>query len=524
MLVESSVPASSASSSLLFSEVAASSSLLLDLHSSDIAALPSTSSVTLDDEFFAECLPPNYSPSSAEPPVYTSLAAHDERVLLGRPRRVRQSREFTHLGETHAFSSRLGTVELLDQPADARPTYGREALVHGRVILDSAAVDLKKVQAVSLTLEGRVSASFSGQVDNNLLFLELSQTLVTDNSNIYEFSLPLPSSVPSDVENPLPPSFANDCASARVEYNLIVRVATKGLWGKGLSVTVPFDYRPETIRRSPQPPLPATATLLNTIKEAPDEWASTSFRVQSSSIRSQGLDVEAAFPASRAFAPGERVPMHIQVTGHADSVSALRPIHNKHLLSPQWSSAAALTALSPQTSPAFSIRSLPLSRSSSRTDSPVPSPRLSTRSPLSSTDTLVSQRAVNALLSSPAGSAKAPLSFQVALERRTVTTDRAGRKHLSTQVLSLCPLLPSLEADSDCGDHIVALDGVLVIPESSAANSWNFRIGPVVVSDALVIAALPAPHAPYRKSERAVSVRLVSEAWEEQEAELAGFH
>jgi hypothetical protein len=63
------------------------------------------------------------------------------------------------------------------------------------------------------------------------------------------------------------------------------------------------------------------------------------------------------------------------------------------------------------------------------------------------------------------------------------------------------------------GSNFLALDGTLVVPELECPTT-GFKVGPLVVCDAITISINPGKGAPYKAAERALPVYLVGEPWE----------
>ncbi|EJD41537.1 hypothetical protein AURDEDRAFT_169431 [Auricularia subglabra TFB-10046 SS5] len=434
------------------------------------------------------CLPPSYPP----PPSYSFDARPDERTVSRTARRQRVAQR----ADSHcAVKGSAASVTLLGQPSC--PTYGRGGVLDGTVRLTNP----KRVVDITVTLEGRLKCSYGDGGQECIPFLSKPYTLwnsrtpIASQNAVHDdqpFSIPLPLTFSDDgAERSLPASYEYSQGEfrAQVSYRLVVRITARRAYLPGLTSTrrvhVHFEYKPRL--RPPRPSLPGSATLFETLKVAPDEWTSVALPIRTATKSSRRpLNCEVAFPSSRIFSAGQNIPVHVQLSGDAASLSALALARKPSALGERDCNI-----------PPSPSSHLPTYDECSRPGSSCSFATLHSFASASSSHTLVDHAA------SPAP------RLSVTLERRvTLRVPYAGVSWRS-QVLAAASFRLA-HADAEWA----ALDGVLALDAALDTPGPVLRVGPLTVCDFLVIAGDAGV------PEKNIPVILVSDAF--ADAEEAG--
>ncbi|KAJ3731370.1 hypothetical protein DFJ43DRAFT_1079887 [Lentinula guzmanii] len=289
---------------------------------------------------------PFYSPSRS-PPSYSPHILDGEETL------ARTCRFHSSSHATGTFTKHSGdvTVVLSEQDEDANvPSYGRQGLLAGSIILDSS-LKTEDIVAVVLKVEGRIKLNVSGAnaVSKTVKTVDEQYELWschTPNSStsaacprLIPFSTVLPPTFKDgDREYPLPPSYEVNFTGipglyAKCSYAIRATVKTHGpLWDHKQTVSTPFIYRPR--KRPPQPAL--RAAFLSSIKASPEEWFQTTSVLQARpSTKIESINANLFLPAVRSFGLQDIIPYHIQLTG---PISSLKKFYSVVQYEPELSS------------------------------------------------------------------------------------------------------------------------------------------------------------------------------------------
>lgn len=409
-------------------------------------------------------LPPSYP----LPPSYTLDASPDERVLSRTDRRRNPAPEVPRI--TLVMKLAEATVALNNVQVGELPTYSRGDVVDGTITLAST----KRLSRVQVSLEGRLKCTFgeSGAPDT-FKFLSMDYSIwdhphpSADQVDALGFVVPLPATFDDNgTERPLPPSYTfgrNDVFNTAIEYRLVVRITRSSAILPGLTSTqrlvVPVAYKPRL--RQPRAPLSRSATLLDTLKAAPDEWSNVEFAAGA-------LRCELVFPASRVFSVGQIVPIHVQLAGVTTSAKFPKKSH---------------TYLHAHDQPHLHPSDLPSYESLTRSSVSLHSS--------SSSATLVSEQDTSDDL---------PVVVSVRLERRIVIFGPLGTTWRSETLATAT--LHTVNASADW----YAIDGTLTVPENAALGQ-SLRVGALGIVDSLVLSVQGV------RQERRVPVVVVSESF-----------
>ncbi|KAJ7889535.1 hypothetical protein B0H14DRAFT_3126987 [Mycena olivaceomarginata] len=269
-------------------------------------------------------LPP-YTPSSAVP-AYSPEPSVDECIIQDRPRTKPHS--FTG-NYTKNFGCGTLVLTAQDEHADA-PTYGRSALIDGFVSLE----DRDFVSDVTLKLKANIELR-AGSVTDTIILDE--KYLLCAPAKI-PFSTILPTYFEhKNARYPLPASYFASYASsdgiyAKVSYTLsitITRARRRKLSFRAskTTVVVSFMYRPRTRPARPIPP--PESHFLADVKAMPEEWHQLTVAVSPRpKVQLPPVDLHLFTPALDVFAVGERIAVHVQLTGVVSSLREFLPDHD----------------------------------------------------------------------------------------------------------------------------------------------------------------------------------------------------
>lgn len=279
---------------------------------------------------------PSYS-QSAPAPSYSYEPASGEQVLQHTPGR------FAARGTpSGTFIRKAGrTVVLLhEQDADAaEPTYGRNALVHGAILLEDSAT----VTEVVVELDGKLETTISDAGGKSIRLASKKYSLWSKSS---EASTSRTTSCPPQLtlniafpatfldngeDRSLPPSFHGfykgaRSVFARVVYCLKIKVkrtvnVKTPFWTKTKHIRIPIKYAPRT---RPHRPILPSPDFLSCIKSTPEEWYQASSGIKSkSNSKLSPLPVHLFLPASRVYGLTDTIPFHLQISGPASRLREL---------------------------------------------------------------------------------------------------------------------------------------------------------------------------------------------------------
>ncbi|KIM43282.1 hypothetical protein M413DRAFT_444097 [Hebeloma cylindrosporum] len=281
---------------------------------------------------------PGYSPS-APLPSYSCELSCGERRLEHTPR----SRS-GHLQPSSVFVKKAGktTIILNDQHEGVTvPSYGRQALIHGNLVLEKSESILEVVIKVEAKLDTTVSdgGAQSSKLlnDSYTLWSHRSQPSGTCPSQI-PFSMPLPATFKHNGEtSPLPPSynagfFSVPSLFVRSSYNIHVIISRirhrkVDIWPKTKHILIPFTYAPRT--RSHRPIIPSPC-FFSSVKTSPEEWyqAVTNLKTRPNAQISP-ITCHLFVPAGRIYGLTDTIPFHIQLSG---SGCTLRDLFSQSVL------------------------------------------------------------------------------------------------------------------------------------------------------------------------------------------------
>ncbi|KAJ6518517.1 hypothetical protein DFH09DRAFT_1194305 [Mycena vulgaris] len=276
---------------------------------------------------------PGYTPSALVP-SYSPEPADDERLIERAP----QSKSRPSTGY-YIHKSGRDTVLLTDQDEHADlPTYGRHGYINGYVCIE----DRDLVSKVVLTVKGKVQVTISGGdsvskqtvlAQEHILWSSQNSGSSTCPSNV-PFLTVLPASFEhGDATYQLPPSYrATFTASGGLDVQMVYTlsiVVTRTRKFNFLSArdttSVPFRYAPRT--RPSRPIQSLISGFLTDVKVMPEEWRQTHAPPVTPRPKSTLLPVHLHLfiPAAEVFALDDTIPFHVQLTGPAASLRALRP-------------------------------------------------------------------------------------------------------------------------------------------------------------------------------------------------------
>ncbi|KAJ7619585.1 hypothetical protein FB45DRAFT_931157 [Roridomyces roridus] len=201
------------------------------------------------------------------------------------------------------------------------PTYGRRGGIMGFVALENR----ESVDEVVLKINGSmVMISEGGSLETKLI--DDSYTLwssarahTASCPSAVPFSVVLPSRFQDDqhISHPLPPTYSLTIPQFffRVSYSISVVIIK--------TISTKFNYCP---RSSAPMPIQSTSDFFSDLKTMPEEWRQVVSPVAPrprASVRP--LNLHLFLPSAGTFGLTDSIPIHIQLTGPAESLQAFLP-------------------------------------------------------------------------------------------------------------------------------------------------------------------------------------------------------
>ncbi|KAG7445716.1 uncharacterized protein BT62DRAFT_969440 [Guyanagaster necrorhizus] len=308
--------------------------------STDIYSLPGPSTISL----------PPYS-KTAPPPHYSCEPIPGERRVEHTPRSGPRIPNGTFIKKRGSL-----TVVLTEQQDDnPSPAYGREAAIHGALLLEK--VDM--ILSVDIKIEGRLDMMSSECGARSLVTVDDTQTLWTYDRTKNEpcpsslsFSRTLPSMFKdSDKSYPLPPTYKASFPGTPglhviSVYTLVVRVTSIrhpkfGFFAKTKTLRIPITYAPRTRPNRPTLSIP----LFHSVKSSPEEWMQSLTTMKTKSrVAMAPIESNLFIPSVQIFSFSDIIPFHVQLSGPLSSLRQLFP-HVPSLSSSHQQSSVTVTIL-----------------------------------------------------------------------------------------------------------------------------------------------------------------------------------
>ncbi|KDR82874.1 hypothetical protein GALMADRAFT_238508 [Galerina marginata CBS 339.88] len=275
---------------------------------------------------------PSYSPSSPSP-SYSCDLARGERLLEHTPRASR-------LASTSLFIKKAGktTVVLNEQEDGATiPSYGRQAIISGQMLLEQSESIVEVVLKVKAKLDTTISEAggHSTKIIDDTYSLWSSSSTSAQRSTCPDqipFSVALPATFKyGDKMVPLPPSYNAEFFQVpslfvRSSYTLhfvITRVRHRKLdiWPKTKQILIPFSYVPRT---RPHRPIIPSPCFFSAVKTSPEEWyqAVTCLKTRPNANKDP-IYCHLFVPAGRIYGLTDTIPFHVQLTGNTCTLQQL---------------------------------------------------------------------------------------------------------------------------------------------------------------------------------------------------------
>ncbi|PBK97374.1 hypothetical protein ARMGADRAFT_1026912 [Armillaria gallica] len=264
--------------------------------STEIYSLPGPSTISL----------PPYS-KTAPPPHYSCDPSQGEQRVEHTPRSGPRVSSGTFIKKRGSL-----TVVLTEQEDDTTsPVYGREAAIHGALLLEK----VDAVQLVHVKIEGRLDMITSEGGARSLVTVDDTETLWrfdrTENETCpssLSFSRTFPSTFKdSDKSYPIPPSYrASFSGSPGIHvtssYTLVVQVT---------SIRHPkFGFFAKT----------------KTVKSSPEEWTQSLMTMKTKSRATiEPIESNLFIPSVQIFSFSDIIPFHVQLSGPLSSLRQLFP-------------------------------------------------------------------------------------------------------------------------------------------------------------------------------------------------------
>ncbi|KAJ7143503.1 hypothetical protein C8R43DRAFT_891506 [Mycena crocata] len=273
------------------------------------------------------CALPLYSPSHPSP-CYSQDPTCDETTLDVSPRTgIRRL-------PTGIFTKACGstTVVLFDQETGVEvPSYGKQAIVKGSLILEN---DAKNICEVVAKLDGRMevvtadSGAMTVKTVKNIYPLWSSGSSPSSCPQTIDFACELPAKFQhQDAEYPLPPSYTSNFTGfpallAKCTYTLSISITKDrrlGFLSKTKLIQIPIQYNPQS---SPPRAISATESyFLDAVKTMPEEWYQSSFTMKPrTSSKLSPIQCQAFSPSVRVFGLRDTIPIHLQMSGPLSSL------------------------------------------------------------------------------------------------------------------------------------------------------------------------------------------------------------
>ncbi|KAK0504260.1 hypothetical protein EDD18DRAFT_1412473 [Armillaria luteobubalina] len=289
--------------------------------STEIYSLPGPSTISL----------PPYS-KTAPPPHYSCDPSQGERRVEHTPRSGPRVSSGTFIKKR----GRL-TVVLTEQEDDATsPVYGREAAIHGALLLEK----VDAVQLVQIKLEGRLDMMTSEGGARSLVTADDTQTLWrfdrTKNETCpssLSFARTMPSTFKdSDKSYLLPPSYRASFPGGpgihvTSSYTLVVQVTSIrhpkfGFFAKTKTLRIPIIYAPRTRPNRPTLSIP----LFYSVKSSPEEWTQSLMTMRTKSKEKiDPIESNLFIPSVQIFSFSDIIPFHVQLSGPLSSLRQFFP-------------------------------------------------------------------------------------------------------------------------------------------------------------------------------------------------------
>ncbi|KAK0243951.1 hypothetical protein EDD85DRAFT_760245 [Armillaria nabsnona] len=289
--------------------------------STEIYSLPGPSTISL----------PPYS-KTAPPPHYSCDPSQGERRVEHTPRSGPRVSSGTFIKKRGSL-----TVVLTEQEDDTTsPVYGREAAIHGALLLEK----VDAVQLVHIKIEGRLVMMTSEGGARSVVTVDDTETLWrfdrTKNETCpssLSFSRTLPSTFKdSDKSYSLPPSYrASFPGSPGIHvtssYTLVVQVTSIrhpkfGFFAKTKTLRIPIIYAPRTRPNRPTLSIP----LFHSVKSSPEEWTQSLMTMKTKSRATiEPIESNLFIPSVQIFSFSDIIPFHVQLIGPLSSLRQFFP-------------------------------------------------------------------------------------------------------------------------------------------------------------------------------------------------------
>ncbi|KAK0441629.1 hypothetical protein EV421DRAFT_1711441 [Armillaria borealis] len=289
--------------------------------STEIYSLPGPSTISL----------PPYS-KTAPPPHYSCDPSQGERRVEHTPRSGPRVSSGTFIKKR----GRL-TVVLTEQEDDTTsPVYGREAAIHGALLLEK----VDAVQLVHIKIEGRLVMVTSEGGARSLVTVDDTETLWKFDRTKSEacpsslsFSRTLPSTFKdSDKSYPLPPSYQASFPGTpgihvTSSYTLVLQVTSIrhpkfGFFAKTKTLRIPIIYAPRTRPNRPTLSIP----LFYSVKSSPEEWTQSLMTMRTQSRATiEPIESNLFIPSVQIFSFSDIIPFHVQLSGPLSSLRQFFP-------------------------------------------------------------------------------------------------------------------------------------------------------------------------------------------------------